>query len=160
MSNTYWSSNGKYQEWYQANYSNLVPDNSAAPTLAGEMLRAACRLYYDYYNNGMCNNTSGAAKFLVHYDIRCDLGVAEELHDIALESNTGSYTLVELSRQLEAVFDAVIEFAQTKSCKDYNYDPEHDNFWSYQDNDWSDSDFDNFMSRVWDDDYTNYDDDY
>lgn len=63
MENTYWSGNGKYQ----AAYDELVekmPAMGKCDTVAGEMIRAASRLGYDFYNNGMGNNTSGALNYL------------------------------------------------------------------------------------------------
>ena len=44
--------------------NELIPDRGKCDTLAGEVLRAAGRLQYDFYNNGMGNNTSGAIHFL------------------------------------------------------------------------------------------------
>ena len=63
MQNTYWNKAGKYQ----ADYDRLVeamPDMGNCDTTAGEMIRAASKLGYDFYNNGMGNNTSGAINFL------------------------------------------------------------------------------------------------
>jgi len=60
---TYWNNNGKYQ----ADYDRLVeamPMMGKCDTVAGEMIRAASKLGYDFYNNGMGNNTSGAINFL------------------------------------------------------------------------------------------------
>jgi hypothetical protein len=48
-------------------WGDLVPDSGAASTLEGELLRAANRLYYDYFNNGFGNNTSGAENFLRNF---------------------------------------------------------------------------------------------
>ena len=62
-SKTYWSNNGAHQ----ATYDRLVeamPNMGACDTLAGELIRSASRLGYDFYNNGMGNNTSGAVNFL------------------------------------------------------------------------------------------------
>jgi hypothetical protein len=63
MENTYWNKSGKYQ----ADYDRLVdamPWSGNCETTAGEMIRAASKLGYDFYNNGMGNNTSGAVNFL------------------------------------------------------------------------------------------------
>ena len=57
----YWSGDNTH---YQDVWDQLVPANGPASTLEGELLRAASRLYYDWYNNGFGNNTSGAANFL------------------------------------------------------------------------------------------------
>ena len=45
-------------------FEALVPSSGPAETLAGEIVRACSKLRYDFYNNGMGNNTSGAINFL------------------------------------------------------------------------------------------------
>lgn len=147
--NTYWSGNGKHQVWYDMNQTLLVPDEGPAPTLEGEMLRAASTLYYDYYNNGMCNNTSGAANFLTHCNIEHNLGITDELFDISIEANTDTYAITELARQLEKVIDEVIEFIQSKVGQ---YSETADTLDNYQDNDWSFDDFEEYIASEWYDD--------
>jgi len=64
MQNTYWNKQGTYQ----ADYDRLVeamPLMGNCDTVAGEMIRSVSRLGYDFYNNGMGNNTSGAVNFLL-----------------------------------------------------------------------------------------------
>lgn len=63
MENTYWNHKGKFQAEYEELFS-LVPAMGKCDTVAGEMIRAVSKLDYDFYNNGMGNNTSGAANFL------------------------------------------------------------------------------------------------
>lgn len=63
MENTYWSGNGKYQAAYEELVQKM-PVSGKCDTVAGEMIRAASRLGYDFYNNGMGNNTSGALNYL------------------------------------------------------------------------------------------------
>ena len=64
MKNTYWNNQGKYQVEYER-LVELMPTSGKCDTVAGELIRAATRLAYDLYNNGMGNNTSGAANFLL-----------------------------------------------------------------------------------------------
>lgn len=52
---TYWNHEGKHQTEYNRLYEKLVPASGRAGTQHGELLRAICKLYYDYYNNGACN---------------------------------------------------------------------------------------------------------
>lgn len=42
----------------------LIPMSGSCETLQGEFLRAVSRLYYDHYNNGSGNNTTGAWNLL------------------------------------------------------------------------------------------------
>ena len=64
MENTYWNGSGRFQAEYNQMVNDLVPVMGNCDTLAGELLRSATRLAYDFYNNGMGNNTSGAVNFL------------------------------------------------------------------------------------------------
>lgn len=46
-------------------YDELVPSSGNSTTMQGEMLRAAGKIGYDWYNNGWgCNNWSGSVVFL------------------------------------------------------------------------------------------------
>jgi len=63
----YWNGEGKYQQQQEELFNALVPDDGSCDTIGGECLRAATRIYYDAYNNGFCNNTSGAFNFLVEH---------------------------------------------------------------------------------------------
>ena len=65
-------------------WEELVPREGNADTVAGEMIRAAGRLRYDFYNNGMGNNTSGALKFL-----REKGAIDQELFEYVLPYTTG-----------------------------------------------------------------------
>lgn len=64
MKDTYWNQRGKYQADYDRLADELMPAMGAADTVAGEMIRAASRLAYDFYNNGCGNDTSGALQYL------------------------------------------------------------------------------------------------
>jgi hypothetical protein len=57
LENTYWNKNGKFQSVYDE-VSELIPINGpcAKATPALEKLRVAANLYYDLYNNGLCNH--------------------------------------------------------------------------------------------------------
>jgi len=64
MEKTYWNNQGKFQAEYDRMVEELMPASGNCATVAGEMIRSVSRLGYDFYNNGMGNNTSGAANFL------------------------------------------------------------------------------------------------
>ena len=49
---TYWNENGKHQATYAAQWDELVPATGKAGTMQGEVLRAASRLYYRWFNDG------------------------------------------------------------------------------------------------------------
>lgn len=61
----YWGSQGKYQKDYnRIEKIGLVPLSGMADSLEGEILRSIMNLYYDFYNNGCCNNRSGEWLFI------------------------------------------------------------------------------------------------
>lgn len=55
----YWNKNGKHQNLHDELHEKLVPQEGKAATVAGEMLRVLDNVYYDVYNNGGCNLSSG-----------------------------------------------------------------------------------------------------
>ena len=63
MENTYWNNKGKFQAQYDE-LVKLMPPSGKCDTVAGELIRATSRIGYQFYNNGMGNNVSGALNFL------------------------------------------------------------------------------------------------
>lgn len=63
MRTSYWNDKGTHQAEADR-LQKLMPSSGNCETVAGELIRAATRLYYDFNNNGMGNNTSGAVNFL------------------------------------------------------------------------------------------------
>lgn len=108
LTDKYWNGNGKFQEQHDKLFNELVPSSGKSETFQGEMLRAAGRLYYDYYNNANCNNTSGPVKLLIVCEDR--IGCKTELEKLYAECNTGSYTNENLEVELETVMNAVISY--------------------------------------------------
>ena len=80
MQNTYWNKQGAYQADLDRMCDQLIPMMGKCETVAGEMLRAASRLGYDLYNNGMGNNTSGAVNFLLAKGV-IDAEMHETIHE-------------------------------------------------------------------------------
>ena len=60
----FWNRTHEMYDDYEKLYDELVPDSGWSSTRAGEILRAASRINYDHYNNGSCNNTTGAWRYL------------------------------------------------------------------------------------------------
>ena len=84
MQNTYWHNAGKYQADYSRLCDELIPVEGKCDTVAGEWLRSVTRLAYDLYNNGMGNNTSGAANFLLHHGV-----MTVDDHDVIYDYTRG-----------------------------------------------------------------------
>lgn len=136
LENRYWNSTGKHQAAYEQ-LCKLVPSSGPAGTIEGEMLRAATRLYYDFYNNGFCNNTSGAVNYLTRCDELFNLGIANELELVGYECNTTYYTEAPLGAPLETITDAVIAYVISK---DGLYTESGDNLFDYAEPDATDDD--------------------
>ena len=108
---TYWNQNGAHQ----ATYDRLVdamPDMGACDTLAGELIRSASRLGYDFYNNGMGNNTSGAANFLLEKG-----AIDDDTYDTIYEytrgrSYTGNYDGDNFHQAIERMIDMTCEYIE------------------------------------------------
>ena len=135
MQNTYWNNAGKHQADYARLCDELIPSMGAADTVAGEMLRSVTRLAYDLYNNGMGNNTSGAANFLLHHGV-----MDTDTHDVIYPYTRGAlydghYKGDSLQVAIEHTIDRVVEFilahpgltttANTENQFDYEEDFQH-----------------------------------
>lgn len=117
-------------------FEALVPSEGNCENLAGEMIRAAGRLRYDFYNNGMGNNTSGALKFL-----REKGAIDKELFEYVLPYTTGrvytgNYTndlfhyaidrIVEMTTKMVALNPTLMTIENTEDMFDYSDPDDYD----------------------------------
>ena len=135
MENTYWNNNGKFQAEYTRMMDELVPAMGNCETVAGELIRSVSRLGYDFYNNGMGNNTSGAANFLR------EKGAIDEDTYLTIYDYTrgqlyrGNYDGDRLQVAIERAVDMTVEFilrnpqlmtmANTEDMFDYEEPEQH-----------------------------------
>lgn len=111
----YWNSIGRYQEDFDRMTDEMMPVSGPCETLGGELVRSANRLYYDAFNNGFCNNTSGAInyikQYLVPYFVQ-DKELAEAIAIIEPKTNSGGYGRVDeaTGQALDKIVDSVVEF--------------------------------------------------
>ena len=114
MENTYWNGNGKYQAEFDE-LLDLMPGSGKSDVVAGELIRAANRLAYDFYNNGMGNNTSGAINFLDYYGV-LDMDRTNIFGKIYEYTRGriyhGNYNGDELQTAIESMIDMTVEFIQ------------------------------------------------
>ena len=108
MENTYWNNKGRFQAEFD-NLSGLMPMTGSSDVVAGELIRAANRLAYDFYNNGMGNNTSGAINFL-----KKNSAISDSLYDTVYPWTTGrvydgDYDGDPLQLAIEAIIDSTVE---------------------------------------------------
>lgn len=72
LTNSYWSQKGIHQGEYDRLQAKLVPSLGRAWTMHGNLLRCIGNIYYDLYNNGLCNaNTDkiqGQTLFLLEFE--------------------------------------------------------------------------------------------
>jgi hypothetical protein len=104
--NTYWNHSGKYQALSDKLMDELVPSQGKADTFGGELLRASGRIYYDAYNNGFLNNTSGALNFLQEW-CPCP-NLMEALRHLESKVNTGGYS--DITSTTEKVLEDMVDF--------------------------------------------------
>ena len=107
MENTYWNRRGRYQVEFD-NFIGLMPLVGHSPVLAGELIRAANRLAYDFYNNGMGNNTSGAINFLKDHGA-VDPGVYDTIYEYTRgRQYEGYYEGDSLQLAIEQMIDSTV----------------------------------------------------
>lgn len=111
----YWDLKGKYQEEYDKRLDALPPYGKGA-TKASEIFRAATKLYYDFYNNAMVNNTSGACNFLLYAGVF----PSQQDNDFALihSYTTGAKIYIneiDLPLTMERMLDRTIAFLRANA---------------------------------------------
>ncbi len=106
----YWNESAELYTTYQELYDKLVPMSGACDTVAGELLRAASRIYYDAYNNGFCNNTSGALNYLVHMGVP---GIELPANTLDGCVNTGDYSEFNDGDAVDQALDLMVDVVVT-----------------------------------------------
>ena len=148
MEKTYWNHQGKFQAAYDE-LVNLMPASGKSDTVAGELVRSSSRIGYQFYNNGMGNNVSGAVNFLRdkgaidpdtydtiyeysrgrvyngHYDGDALQVAVERATDMTLEFITRNPVLLSMSNEQD-MFD--FEEPELYYDEDDYYDEEEDEY--------------------------------
>ena len=117
---TYWERNGKFQEDYDTLFDKLVPTEGKSESLQGEVLRAASRLYYRWFNDGdkieyqgplPCYGTSvvNAFGFLIEYAADNNEKLHMLLNDLMAAKSDEEYEEI-----LEEIADEAILIAKTE----------------------------------------------
>lgn len=146
MEATYWNRTGKYQAEYEQMVENFMPISGAADTLAGELIRAATRLAYDFYNNGMCNNTTGAVNFLKNKGA-IDQATHEAIYSFAagqpyLGDYGGGALQVAIERTLDMTVAMILHNPQLITI------PNREDLFDYQDPEQYEEDLDDWEEDV------------
>lgn len=116
----YWNKRGAYQ-LESEKLQELVPGYGAAETLAGEMFRAASRIYYDAFNNGFGNNTSGAMNFLKTYlvpfsteELKTSLMYIEQFTNCGECVGVSARTEEALDHMIDSVVEYTLQYPESK----------------------------------------------
>jgi hypothetical protein len=143
----YWSDT---PEEFQQYWNALVPSEGPAKTVQGELLRAANKIYYDYYNNGFGNNWSGAMKFIHQH-----LGHAPGLATLAPFSAGRMPRGAAQEKQIEIALDQMMDTVMaTVRRANGEYQPNSTDMYSLSDKrEYNDDDEEDVY------DYDDYDDD-
>lgn len=126
----YWDQVGKYQDLYNELFAQLVPSAGKCATVEGELIRAASKIYYDYYNNGFGNNWSGPWKFLEQFSGRIPL--ADELEKLKPYSHGRMADSRSVDSALDSMVDKVMEYVQSKNGE---FTPNTSDMWDLQEPD-------------------------
>lgn len=121
MENIFWNNKHARQAEYEELHKKLVPSMGAADSVAGEVLRASSNLYYDFYNNGLMNNKTGALEYLKDKIKIEDYEILEE----AVIHGSVDFGNVRLVRAFEQVAEAALDFASIKNNQNEENDDDH-----------------------------------
>ena len=127
---SYWDQVGKYQDLYNELFQQLVPSAGKCATVEGELLRAASKIYYDYYNNGFGNNWSGPWKFLEQFTGK--INISKELDLLKPYSRGRMGHGGHIDSTLDSLVDKVMEYLQSKNGE---FSPNTSDMWDLQEPD-------------------------
>lgn len=96
----------------------LVPGEGKCETVEGELLRAASRIYHDYYNNGFGNNWSGAYNYIdKHFGLKSPERKVLKPYargKIRKRSETNYTAQDPVAVALEGILEYIVQYAATK----------------------------------------------
>ena len=126
----YCDENGLYQAEYEKLWS-CVPSVGSCDTMQGELIRAAGKIYHDYYNNGFGNAWCAPAAFLMDH-----IDFPESVEAMFLAHADEIICYGDKSKTVELMMDTVIR-AAIDDC-----DPDSDSpgdmwDWSIDGYDWA-----------------------
>lgn len=112
--NSYWAKKGKHQAEHERLYKKLVPAMGPASTKPGQLLRHACNVYYDLYNNGGGNLIDARSGDLLYVMANVDLNtlsVADAEYVMAMLNHIASFEPHEDELDGEEIFPDRFEAA-------------------------------------------------
>jgi len=107
---TYWNSLGKYQEKYELKSDEMIPTSGMSKTIKGELLRCASRLYYDVYNNGLCNDKTYEIEFIRNYfSFKVEISLLDRANESDGYGVDFAKPTAKIEKELEDLMDKVLE---------------------------------------------------
>lgn len=113
---TYWDRTGQFEADYEKFWDELVPEDGKCATVQGELLRAAGRLYYRWYNDGdrIVKGgeliDGGPSTMNAWGYLSCKADEYEELSALPIDSLAEAESEEEYEEMLEHIVDEVIVF--------------------------------------------------
>ena len=155
----YWNQEGQYQAEFNQLSDELMPRSGKADSLAGEIIRSVNRLYYDAFNNGFCNNTSGAINFVDKHLVPlfpADAALSNAVGTIRPCTNTDGYS--DVTKAVENALDLLVDRAveAIRTYPDLRRMPTYDMFDLQED----EPDYDDLYRESYNDFDPEDDDDY
>lgn len=142
----FWNNDHELSKDFNRIWEQYVPMSGATDYIETELLRAANRLIYDWYNNGWgVNNKTAELEFLQNH------GLFEEIFPEDLASMNGDKFEGYMDDELASIVEVIIEAEEADSLTPLDGDP-LDSLGMHQ------SDWDALTGD--DDEYDEYEDDY
>lgn len=147
----YYQGNGRLSKEYNELYDKLVPDQGAADTIEGEVLRAASKIVYRHYNDGDEFNQESFEQLVPYIGAVTSYDdLAEKATEFALKAN-GDYTPNQGWDSLD-----VMEYGPTQ---DDDYDDEDEYYDETNPDNWDDEEEDDEVDEgrtTWNSDWYVY----
>ena len=143
---TYWNSNGKYEKEYNQLWEQYVPSEGYTDNKYINALISMSKMYYDVYNNGLCNEDNLYDDFYSYIS-----AIKEELNvDNKVISN-----VLRKRYSLEMIEEAIYVWDEENECEtdevDYYEEQEVESFEELENKDYEDYELmtDAVIELVW-----------
>ena len=106
MSAKYWNKTGKYSQFLDEKWNELVPDSGEAETEIGELIRSFGRINYEMFNNGCCNmfnDNYPEEEYLSKIDLELDTMYGDFFDKISHPIND-EFLIAELEKECSNLF--------------------------------------------------------
>jgi hypothetical protein len=113
----FWNQDHQLSKELDRLWDKYVPASGATEYVETELLRAANRIIYDWYNNGWMNNKTGELEFLQDHDLFTEISN----EDLAAEN--GDTFEEYMDNELAAIIELVLEAEKSDTFSPLEGDP-------------------------------------